>query len=746
MERRLAAVMIADVVGYGRLSQIDEEGTRARFQADLHEVFEPKIAGHRGRLVKTMGDGLLVEFPSVVDALRCAVEAQQAKAERNKDAPAEQRLVFRTGINLGDIIVEGDDIHGDGVNIADRIQAFAEPGGVAISGAAYDHVKTKLPVGFASLGEQRVKNIAEPVRVYRVVVDPSAAGKTVAAPTPTLSRSRRLAAVAAILAVALAAGAMWRWSRPPAIEAGQTQAAVAAQPDKPSLVVLPFDNLSDDREQGYLADGITEDLTTELARIPGLFVISRNAAFTYKGKAVPPAEIARELGVRYILEGSTRRAGDEMRLNAQLIDAETGGHVWADRFDGQWADVFALQDKVIANIAGALKLRLVSNSNSPDTAGGTSNPAAYDAYLRGLDHYLRDKPGDMVAAVSAYQEAISLDPNFGAAWAQLAYIYWDADDQRRKALGLSWDEVGAKMYDSLDVASKHPSPAYYQLRAQLLIRERKSGEAIAALQKGVALDPSHPWTLEELSKALTFNGQPKEGYAYVEAALRVDPGWGDYRRYLAGQALFGEGRFEDAAAILEEIDVRGSNPWPKFYGLQILLSVYGHLGRIDEIAETRKDLKAVLKERDEGDLTLLRTQWFFVYEHEADIERLLAGLRKAGVPEVPADLAARSQDRLTGSEIKFLVFGHELRGQRIAPETADYIDVISMDGTSDVTVGTWSSEGKVWVQADFICAAHPKEQGAACHAVFRNPSGTLEQMNEYLSVGQWSRYEFSVVK
>jgi TolB-like protein/class 3 adenylate cyclase len=744
MERRLTAVMIADVVGYGRLSQTDEEGTRARFHADLHDVFEPRIAAHRGRLVKTMGDGLLVEFPSVVDALRCAVEVQQAKAERDHGMPAERRLDFRIGVNLGDVIVEGDDIHGDGVNIADRIQGLAEPCGIAISGAAYDHVKAKLPVGFASLGEQRVKSISEPVRVYRVVLDPTAAGKTMAAPTPP--RARRAAAAAAIIVVALVAGAMWSRLRPPAIEAGETQAAVTGHPDRPSLVVLPFDNLSDDREQGYLADGITEDLTTELARIPSLFVISRNAAFTYKGRAVPPAEIARALGVRYILEGSTRRAGNEMRLNAQLIDAETGGHVWADRFDGQWADVFALQDKVVASIAGALKLRLVSNSNNLETAGGTDNPAAYDAYLRGLDHYLRDTRQDMVEAVAAYREALSLDPEFGAAWAQLAFIYWDADEPRAEALGLSWDEVGVRMYESLDAAAKHPSPAYYQLVSELLIRERKSGEAVAALQKGLALDPSHPWTLEALSKALTSNGQAKEGYAYVEAALRVDPGWEDYRRYLAGLALFGQNRFEDAVTVLEEIDVQGANPWPKSYGLQILLSAYGHLGRSGEIVATRKNLEAVLNERGEGDLTLLRTQFFFVYEHEADIERLLAGLRKAGVPEVPADLGARSEDRLAGSEIKSLVFGHELRGREVAPGTADYRNVVSADGSSDVTVGAWSSKGKVWVQADFICATHPKEQGANCHAVFRNPSGTPEQTNQYLSVGQWSRYEFSVMK
>ena len=361
MERRLAAVLIADVVGYGRLSQIDEEGTRARFQADLKEIFEPKIAAHRGRLIKTMGDGLLVEFPSVVDALRCAVEVQQEKAKRNAAAPPEQRLDFRIGVNLGDVIVEGDDIHGDGVNIADRLQALAEPGGVAISGTAYDQVKAKLPVGYASLGEQKVKSIAEPVRVYRV------AAWTRRRPARPSPRRRDLRVMARARQQPRRSSRSWwparrAWWQPwqTAGEAAQVTAAPRPPDTRPSLVVLPFDNLSDDNEQGYLADGITEDLTTELARIPGLFVISRNAAFTYKDKAVQPAQIASELGVRYILEGSIRRAGDDMRINAQLIDATTSGHMWAERFDGAWGEVFALQDKVIENVGQALKLRLIS--------------------------------------------------------------------------------------------------------------------------------------------------------------------------------------------------------------------------------------------------------------------------------------------------------------------------------------------------------------------------------------------------
>ena len=461
MERHLAAVLIADVVGYSRLSQIDEEGTRVRFQTDLNEVFQPKVTEHHGRLIKTIGDGILVEFHSVVDALRCAVETQQQKATRNAREPPEKRLDFRIGVNLGDIIVEGEDIHGDGVNIADRIQALAQPGGIAISGTAYDHVKSKVPVGYISLGEQKVKNITEPIRVYQVVLDPAAAGTTFGPQKKQRSWSVLAAAAATVLLFA-GIGALWQpWQM--ADEPADVR-NVATADTRPSLVVLPFDNLSSDAEQGYLADGITEDLTTELARLPGLFVVSRNAAFTYKEKATNPTQIASELGVRYILEGSIRRIGDDMRINAQLVDATTSGHMWAERFDGAWSDVFKLQDKMVGEIATALKLRLVSGQQAARIAGGTSNTAAYEAYLRGRELELREKPEDWVKAVRHYEQALALDPKFGNAAAALAWIYRDAQwtEARSKELGLSVEETRAKADAYFAQAAMNPSPMYYQ--------------------------------------------------------------------------------------------------------------------------------------------------------------------------------------------------------------------------------------------------------------------------------------------
>ena len=356
MDRKLSAILAADVVGYSTLMERDEAGTFERLRAGRKELFEPEIARHHGHIFKLMGDGMLAEFGSVVDAVECAVSLQRGLSERNASLPEAEQILVRIGINLGEVIVDGDDRYGEGVNIAARLQQLAEPGGICVSGKVAKEVERKLAFAFEPMGEQRVKNIAEPVQAYRVLLDPAAAGKTLH--VRRQPRAWRFPVAAGVLVLALGLAAAWWQPWEPATQPAAPAASAAAD-TRPSLVVLPFDNLSDDKEQEYLANGFTEDLTTELARVPGLFVVSRNAAFAYKDKDTKPAEIAAALGVRYLLEGSIRRVGDDMRINAQLIDGSTSGHLWAERFDGRWADVFALQDKVVGSIAGALKLRLV---------------------------------------------------------------------------------------------------------------------------------------------------------------------------------------------------------------------------------------------------------------------------------------------------------------------------------------------------------------------------------------------------
>jgi adenylate cyclase len=369
VERRLAAILAVDVAGYSRLMGEDEEGTHERLKAHLRELVDPKIRVHHGRIVKNTGDGFLTEFPSVVDAVRCAVEMQREMAARNAAVPAERRIEFRMGINVGDIIIEDDDIFGDGVNIAARLETLAEPGGICISAAAHEQVRDRLDLAFDDLGEQQVKNIARPVRTYRVA----------------LGISSRVALPAA---------------------------APLPLPDKPSLAVLPFANMSGDPEQEYFADGMVEEITTAIARLPWLFVIARNSAFTYKGKPVAVKQVAQELGVRYVLEGSVRKAGNRVRITGQLIDTTTGAHIWADRFDGALDDIFELQDQVASNVAGAIEPKLRQSEIERASRKPTANLTAYDFYLRALAQSYRYTEAGLADAVVLARQALAIDPSY----------------------------------------------------------------------------------------------------------------------------------------------------------------------------------------------------------------------------------------------------------------------------------------------------------------------------------------------
>src|ERR1700736_2491660 len=380
--RRLTAILAADVVGYSRLMGADEEGTHERLKAHLGELVDPKIGEHRGRIVKTTGDGVLAEFASVVDAVRCAGEIQRAMAARDLDLPEERRLRFRIGVNLGDVIADGGDIYGDGVNIAVRLEGLAAPGSICISGTVRDHIGDRLPYAFENRGEQSVKNIARPVRVYALRPEgvaglPTASASSVSSSSPPLAAPRL------------------------------------------SIVVLPFTNLSDDREQQYFADGITEDLTTDLSRLANMFVISRNTAFTYRNKPIDTKQIGRELGVRYVLEGSVRRSGNQVRVSAQLIDAQTDAHLWADRFDRDTNDLFVLQSEITGRLANALGVELIA----AEAARSTEHPDALDYILRGRAGLWKARAPDTYReAINLFEYALALDPQSVEAQSQLAGI------------------------------------------------------------------------------------------------------------------------------------------------------------------------------------------------------------------------------------------------------------------------------------------------------------------------------------
>ena len=734
MERRLAAVLIADVAGYGRLSQVDEEGTRAQFQADLGEIFEPQIAAHQGRLVKTMGDGLLVEFHSVVDALRCAIEVQHAETERNASRPLDRRMVFRIGINSGDVIVERDDIHGDCVNIAHRLQAMAEPGGIMISGTAYDQVKGKLTVGFESLGEQVVKNVAEPVRIYRVLMEPAMAGKTVRKPTPGVWKSRWpiTAPIAAIVLLIGAGAANWWRSWESKIEPASIGRMALPLPDKPSIAVLPFANISDDPKQGYFIDGMTDGLITELSQVSGLFVIAGNSTFAYKGKAVPPRQVAEDLGVRYVLEGSVQRAGEQLRITAQLINALSGGNEWAGRFDGSLLDVFALQDKVARSITDALALRLTPEEQLVMGRKETTVPAAFEAFLRGWEHYRRTTPEDFAKAISYFDKAVALDPNYWRAYEAAAMVYartriWGWI----QSLGISWSEARSRIGRYLQKAQAYRTALSHQVTGIILESDWKHAPALAELREAIALEPGDSWSYALMALTLTSAGRATEAIPHIRTAIRLDPHYPSFFMYVLGLTEFSLERLEASAAAVENSVALNPEDENAFI---LLAATYGHLGR-------RQDAEAAVARSNSlrvgrGDVPItISTSPPLDLSKQQDSARLLQGLRLAGVPESLLSEEFTS-NKLTADEVRSLLFGHRLHG-RTYQSGEEHAATITKEGGGTLT-GDWEAMGgggtaevEVLFKGDKLCFVRLKT-ATQCGAVFRNPGGRKAKENEYI--------------
>ena len=733
MERRLAAVMIADVAGYGRLSQVDEEGTRARFQADLHDIFEPRIAAHHGRLVKTMGDGLLVEFQSVVHALRCAVDVQGTKSETNAAIPTDRRLEFRIGINLGDVIVEGDDIHGDGVNIADRLQVLADKGGITLSTAAYEQVKNKLDVGFEFLGEQRVKNITEPVRVYRVSMAREGTGKTIRKSRAAIRSWRRVAAATAALVFLTAAGAVAFW-RPwkPSIEPASIANMALPLPEKPSIAVLPFLNMSSDQQQEYFADGITDDLITELSKVSGLFVIARNSTFVYQNKPVTPKQVSEDLGVRYVLEGSVQRAGDKLRINAQLVDALSGGHAWADRFDGPLTDVFALQDRVTRSIADALAVQLTPADQIALNQNETNVPAAYDAFLRGWVHFRRNTPDDFARAIRYFEEATKLDPDYGRGYAALALAYTLVyDAQWTDALGISEMAARQRATRYLKDAQRYPSAFSHQVAAVIFLTQLQPNEALAELKEAIALDSGDAFSYAYLGGALTASGRPMEAISHIRTAIRLDPHYPAMFDYILGSAQYGAGDFEAAAASYATATERNPEYGYAFVGLA---AAYGHLGRRQDAASAIAWYDDLAVRRGGVPLTI-GTAPTLGFTIPADVQRLRDGLRLAGVSESLLGGAFAAQNSLTVDEIRTLIFGRRLRGrslwtgeEREASISSDA--VVALSGDWGLLGGGPLSGGSIRFDGDRLC--YQFDLVSYCGDVLRNPGGTRAKENEFI--------------
>ncbi len=582
VERKLTTIFAADVVGYSRLMGEDEAGTLARLKSLRKELVQPKIAGGRGRIVKLMGDGLLAEFPSVVEAVRCAVDIQQGMTAREPDLPEERRIRLRIGVNLGDIIVEGSDIYGDGVNVAARLEGLAEPGGICVSGKVYEEVRNKLPAAFEDLGEQEVKNIREPVRVYRWT-------EAAADPSPGMAGALPL-------------------------------------PDKPSIAVLPFTNMSDEPEQEYFADGVAEDIITGLSRIRWFFVIARNSSFTYKGTAVDVKQVGRELGVQYVLEGSVRKAGNRVRITAQLINATTGQHVWAERYDRELEDIFSLQDEITETIVAAIEPELSAVERERARRKPPESLDAWDLYQRGLWHMYRFTKEDNLEAQRLFRRSIEIDPNFASTHAHLAYTL-------HIAAIMNFDEQGSESLDKAlragreAVALDEKDAMGHAVLARVYAMRREHDLAIEEAEIAIDLNPSLAQAYFGLGFALTFSGRMEEAVTQLEKATRLSPHDPNLWSFVVvrGWAHILMRQFEDAAFWSRKA-VRMPNT--QFWTQVTLASALGHLGRSEEAQRTVADLYRV-----KPDFSLALVADILPFAENGHQELFLDGLRKAGLPE-----------------------------------------------------------------------------------------------------------------
>ncbi|KQU77270.1 adenylate cyclase [Ensifer sp. Root31] len=694
MERRLAAVLIADVAGYSRLSRLDEEGTRANFQSDLHDILEPQFAEHHGRLVKTMGDGLLVEFRSVVDALRCAVEIQQRKAEQADKVTTDRRLDFRIGINLGDIIVEGDDIHGDGVNTADRVQGLAEPGGIAISGTAYDQVRLKLSVGYASLGEQTVRGMAEPIRVYHVLLDPDDAGKTIVKDTQQ-HFARRSMLIAGALMLLLAFVAAWWQPWTLILPETPTERFAYPLPDQPSVAVLPFINVSGDRDHDHLAEGLTDDLITELSKVSGLFVIARHSVFAMKDNASKIQDVAAELGVHYILEGTLQRADQRLRINVKLIDAMSGLSLWAERYDRQYADLFAVQDDVIGKIIAALEVKLSEGERDQLARIPTDNLEAYDYYMRAEQQGLIYSDVDTYRQTLAfYQKAIDLDPLFADAHAGIARV---AVDVWRNDYNYLWSAAVARKiaYDAAGQALKLDAnnARAHTVLALLQLVDGRETEARESAARAVTAQPSDPEAFANLALILAQTGEHEQAIADLERALRLDPSPSPSFRLLAGIVYY-TARDTDRAIPL--IEAAGEALPNAEAAREYLASAYAQRGdRARAVAEGAKLLQLF------PDTNLTYYSYLYDYWREEDLNRHLYGLRTAGIPEWPFGFVGAAADRLGPAELGTLTQDKTWAGQH--KNGTSFVQFFDKAGNTAYRSANTNITGRAEVKGNQLC-------------------------------------------
>jgi len=620
-KRKLTAILSADVIGYSRLMRDDEDATVRDLAA--HRVLATVIIQQNdGRVVDTPGDNILAEFSSVVDAVNGAIKIQREIKKRNSNISPNRRMEFRIGINLGDVIGEDERIYGDGVNIAARVEGLASAGGIAISGIVYEHIKDKLSLGYHYLGEQNVKNIPEPIRIYRLLTDPEDSGKMIDAEEPDTGKWR-WAITAPIAIIILMAGALSIWIfflRTEKEVASVTKTALTL-PDNPSIVVLPFQNLSGDPEQDYFSDGLTEDLITDLCKISGLFVIARNSSFVYKGKTIKIAEVRRELGVQYILEGSVRKAGDRVRITAQLIDTTTEGHLWAHRYDRELKDIFKLQDDVTQRIIAALTVKLTEDEQKRLLHRYTDNMEAYDLFLRGLEYFNRITKESNNQARQVLNKAIGLDPDFAAAYALLGWVH-----SREWTQG--WSPGPQPLNRAFELAQKaialdESLPAGYTILGEIYLHKKQHASAIAAQEKANALSPNDAEGIASLAGILTWAGRPEQTIGLVKKAMRLNPMYPTEYLWNLGHAYYLMGRIEETIETLDRARDRSPEYIPV---IAYLAASYAELGRVEEARAQAAQFNR-LSPRTSIDAWRHRLP----YKDKKVLDRLISSCQKAGI-------------------------------------------------------------------------------------------------------------------
>jgi TolB-like protein/class 3 adenylate cyclase len=745
-KRKLAAILSADVEGYSRLMDDDEEAT-VRTLTSYRNAITDLVQQFRGRVVDAPGDNLLAEFTSVVDAVNCAVEIQRDLAERNTELAYNRQMQFRIGVNLGDVIEEDGRIYGDGVNIAARVESLAEAGGICISGRAYDQVANKLGLEYENLGEHQVKNISVPIRVYRVLSHPGAAAHRVVQAKETLGRKwRKVAISAAVVIVVVAALGIWYfYMRSPEIEPASVAQMADPLPDKPSIAVLPFDNMSGDPEQEYFSDGLTDELIGNLAKISGILVISRNSAFTYKGKQIKISQVAKELNVSYVLEGSVQKSGDKVRIRAQLIDGKTDHHLWSESYDGVMDDIFELQDQITGKIVSALAVTLTPDEQDRISDKGTDNILAYEAFLKGYEHYTKFTAENLLKSIEYYKQAIQIDPKFSRAYSAAALGYFMLGLYSfPKELGISPPEGAALRYKArqyLDLSMQNPTFDSYRLASYMAAHRRRFDDVIVFAEKSLLMAPNEYLANLTMGHSLNWLGRGKEALVYIDKAIQLDPRHLDVKLGEQGISYFVLGEYEKAVESIQRCLTL--NPRLTVYAAYAAAS-FSFLDRIEEAENAWKIFVEGFLE--EVRLTTALLYYFTPFEDTKIFDHLVDGLAKAGFEGDPSDYHKVNKEyRLNGQAIKELLFGKIQLGTIAGIEISSYR---SDTGELELNIPMFgiSDNGKSWIEGDMVCNQYNMTYDGVkfCADVYANPDGNFDQKNQYLLVSDAIIFPFSI--